>query len=74
MNKSLNKLWKVFEPIFKIQQETLKLPESADDYLKAGQRKTIKKVCLNLRGEKLINDYVKTQQKIYDAIKRKLVN
>ena len=74
LNNSINKLWKVFEPIFKIRQEAIKLPESANYYLKAGQRKTIKKVYLDLRGEKLINDYVKTQQKIYDAIKRKQMN
>ena len=74
LNNSIDKLWKVFEPIFKIRQDAIKLPESADDYLKAGQRKTIKKVYLDLRGEKLITDYVKTQQKIYEAIKRMYMN
>ena len=74
LNNSINKLWKVFEPIFKIRQEAIKFPESADVYLSAVQRKTVKKVYLDLRGEKLINDYVKTQQKIYDAIKRKHIS
>ena len=74
LNNSINKLWKVFEPIFKIRQEAIKLPESANDYLKAGQRKTIKKVYLDLRGENLITEYVKTLQKIYDAMKGKHMN
>lgn len=70
LNRYLDKLWKTFEPIFKIRQEALKLPEAEEDYLMPGQNKTIKKVYLDVRGERFINAYVELQKKIYNDMKK----
>ena len=71
LNRSLEKLWKAFEPIFKIRQEALKLRERAEDYLMPGQNKTIKRVYLDVRAESFINAYVKIQKKIFNDMKKK---
>lgn len=71
LNKSLNTLEKVYEPIFRIRSEALKLPESVEDYLMAGQNKNIKKVYLDVRGESLIDEYIKVVKMVNKAMKRR---
>lgn len=70
LSKMLDVLWRTFEPIFKIRQEAFKLPKIPEDLLFAGQKLTVKKVCLDLRAENLIDKYVTTYKKIFDQMQK----
>lgn len=68
LSKSLDMLWNVFEPIFKIRQDAFKMPEIPDGFMLPKQSMTIKKVFLDVRAENLINNYLLAYKKILHAM------